>query len=266
MSSTLCPSVFHCRDILLNLNRVKEVLLLRELDTLAIKAKSDQRIMEQFIEQNEFYIIKCASKFTHRYITKSDDEWSIALLAFHQAVESYVPEKGSFFSFAELVIRRRLIDYGKGKEKFISEISVDPNIFDTEPEDEADDLAIKLAVADQISKDNTSDMKTEIEDLNIRFQSYGFSFFDLTKSSPKAGKTKKSCAKVINYILRNPVLTKELKETKLLPLKVIEKNVQVPRKIIERHRKYIIAAIEILSGEYPHLAEYMQYIREENDE
>ncbi len=238
---------------------------MRDLDALAIRAKSDQRAMEQFIEQNEFYIIKCASKFTHRYITKSDDEWSIALLAFHQAIESYVPEKGSFFSFAELVIRRRLIDYGKGKEKFTSEISVDPIIFDTEPDDDADDLEIKLAVADDISKDNRSDLKAEIEDVNIRFQSYGFSFFDLSKSSPKAGKTKRSCAKVINYILMNPVLIMELKETKLLPIKVIEKNVQVPRKILERHRKYIIAAIEILSGEYPHLAEYMRYIREEND-
>jgi RNA polymerase sigma factor len=44
---------------------------------------------------------------------------------------------------------------------------------------------------------------------------------------------------------------------------MIEKNTHVPRKILERHRKYIIAAIEILSGEYPYLADYLRYIREE---
>jgi RNA polymerase sigma factor len=44
---------------------------------------------------------------------------------------------------------------------------------------------------------------------------------------------------------------------------MIEKNTNVPRKILERHRKYIIAAIEILSGEYPYLADYLRYIREE---
>jgi RNA polymerase sigma factor len=46
---------------------------------------------------------------------------------------------------------------------------------------------------------------------------------------------------------------------------MIEKNSQVPRKILERHRKYIVAAIEILSGEYPYLAEYLRYIREEKE-
>jgi RNA polymerase sigma factor len=56
----------------------------------------------------------------------------------------------------------------------------------------------------------------------------------------------------------------ELRRSKQLPLKNIEKSAQVPRKILERHRKYIIAAIEILSGEYPNLAEYLRYIREEN--
>ena len=33
------------------------------------------------------------------------------------------------------------------------------------------------------------------------------------------------------------------------------------RKILDRHRRYIIAAAEILSGEYPVLAEYLGYIR-----
>ncbi len=57
--------------------------------------------------------------------------------------------------------------------------------------------------------------------------------------------------------------SKGFKNTKLLPVKILEKNTKVPRKIIERHRKYIIAAIVILSGEYLELAEYLRYIREE---
>jgi len=35
----------------------------------------------------------------------------------------------------------------------------------------------------------------------------------------------------------------------------------VPRKIIERHRKYIIAATEIVGGDYPHLSQYMSFIK-----
>ncbi len=48
-----------------------------------------------------------------------------------------------------------------------------------------------------------------------------------------------------------------------MPVTLIEKNSKVPRKILERHRKYIIAAAEIMTGDYPCLAGYMRYIREE---
>jgi RNA polymerase sigma factor len=61
------------------------------------------------------------------------------------------------------------------------------------------------------------------------------------------------------------MLLSELKSSKQLPLKIIENNCKIPRKILERHRKYIIAAIELLHGEYPNLAEYLRYIREVNE-
>lgn len=237
---------------------------MRELDSLVIKAKTDQQVLEKIIKQNEFYIIKCVSKVTHRYITKSDEEWSIALLAFTQAIDDYALEKGSFHSFADLVIRRRLIDDIKSRQKYNSEVLVDPIVFDTEPEEDGDDLAIRIAVAEQVATIHNSDLKFEIEEVNKTFSNYGFSFFELTECSPHANKTKKSCAKSINYLLQNPLLISELRSSKQLPLKIIEKNAIVPRKILERHRKYIIAAIEILSGEYPNLAEYLRYIREEN--
>ena len=45
----------------------------------------------------------------------------------------------------------------------------------------------------------------------------------------------------------------------------LAKKAGVHKKILERHRKYIIAAAEILNGEYPLLAEYMNYIRKALD-
>jgi RNA polymerase sigma factor len=48
-----------------------------------------------------------------------------------------------------------------------------------------------------------------------------------------------------------------------LPLNIIEKYTNVPRKLLERHRKYIIAALEIMSGDFPNLAGYMEYIHQE---
>ena len=236
---------------------------MRELDILAIRAKTDQSVLEELIRKNEFYILKHASKVTGRYITKGDDEWSIALVAYNEAVESYESGKGSFVSFAELVIRRRLIDYIRGQGKYQPEVSVDPILFDTEPEEEDEAPSLRIAVAEQVSRQEQGDLKQEIAAANGVFALYGFSFFDLTSCSPQAGKTKTACAKAVNYMLHNPMLIAELQHTKLLPMKIIEKNAKVPRKILDRHRKYIIAAIELLSGEYPNLEEYLKYIREE---
>ncbi len=236
---------------------------MKKLETLALEAKTDPSAFEVLVKQQESYILKCASKVCHRFITKNDDEWSIALLAFSEAVKSYEQSKGSFLSLAELVIHRRLIDYIKSQNKFTSEISIDPVLFDTEPEEDTEDLGLRVAVADQVSKQDTGDLKLEIEAANMIFSKYGFTFFDLTDCSPKSGKTKRACAKAVGYMLKHPLLITLLNSTRLLPLKEIEKNAKVPRKILERHRKYIIAAVEILSGDYPLLAQYLSYIREE---
>lgn len=237
---------------------------MRELDSIVMEAKNHPLLLENLIKQHEFYILKCASKISHRYITKSDDEWSISLLAFNEAVKSYELNKGSFISFADLVIRRRLIDYAKSQGKYSSEVFVDPIVFDTEPEEESDDIALRMAVADQVSKQDTGDLKLEIETVNAIFSEYGFTFFDLSDCSPHADKTRKACAKAVNFMLQNPTLFQDLQKTKLLSIKIIEKNAHIPRKILERHRKYIIAALEILTGDYPNLAEYLSFIRKEH--
>ena len=239
---------------------------MREVDALAYAAKTDSQARENLIQQNELYILKSASKTCHRYITKSDDEWSVSLMAFSQAIDDYELSKGSFLSFATLVIKRRLIDYVKAQNKYNSEISVDPILFDTDPEEDADDVPIRMAVAEQVSKQDNGDLKFEIQAATQVFLNYGFSFFDLSSCSPHAEKTKKACAKAVNYMLQNPLLLSDMRTNRQLPLKIIEKNVHVPRKILERHRKYIISAIEILSGGFPYLAEYMRYIKEEKDQ
>lgn len=234
-----------------------------ELDTKAVQAARDKQFMEEFIQQNEFFILKCVSSAAHRYVTKSDDEWSIALLAFSQAVAEYEISKGHFMSFAQMVIQRKLIDYMRTQTKYGTEISVNPSLFDCDSEEEDDDAAMKAAVAKTVKKQSGDSIKLEIEAVNQIFAGYGFSFFDLAACSPKAEKTKKSCAKAVAFIIRNSVYLGNMRKTKLLPIKEIEKNINIPRKILERHRKYLIAAAEIMTGDYPFLADYMRYVREE---
>ena len=46
--------------------------------------------------------------------------------------------------------------------------------------------------------------------------------------------------------------------SKMLPLSLIEKELGIKRKKFERHRKYIIAVLLIMSGDYPYLEEYVK--------
>ena len=48
---------------------------------------------EQLLRQNEFFILRTARIATGRSITKSDDEWSVALSAFWEAVKTHDPKK-----------------------------------------------------------------------------------------------------------------------------------------------------------------------------
>ena len=233
-----------------------------ELDILAMKAKDDEDTINELITQYENFILRCTSAAARKYISKIDDEWSIALAAFTEAIRSYSSEKGSFLNFAELVIRRRIIDYIRSKSRYSSEILVKPSLFESETEEEGD-YGMQSEIAKKVSTEDDNSLKMEIHLINEVFSGYGFSFMDLTECSPKAEKTKRSCAKAVVFIIKNPILISEMKIKRQLQLNLIERNTKVPRKLLERHRKYIIAAVEIMSGDYPHLAGYMRYISEE---
>ncbi len=57
------------------------------LNERAVRAATDNRIREELITEQEQTILRSACSATHRYITKSNDEWSIALCAFSKAID-----------------------------------------------------------------------------------------------------------------------------------------------------------------------------------
>jgi RNA polymerase sigma factor len=84
---------------------------------------------------------------------------------------------------------------------------------------------------------------------------------ELPEISPKAKKTRQACKIAISFMLESPLLIENMRRAKMLPIKIIEKNTRVPRKLIERHRKYIMTVVEILHDDYPYLREYFKDIR-----
>jgi len=234
---------------------------MRNIDINAMKAKDDKTYIEEFINEYESFILQTAHKTTGKYVTKSDDQWSVSLSAFNEAIKTYSYEKGGFLFFAEMVIKRRLYDYIKKQSQHFQEVTVNPHMFESDSDEE--DVALKQEVLNKIVIKPDDAAKLEIEAISAILNEYGFSFFHLVSVSPKAMKTKTACAKAIAFISQNTLLVNEMRNSKNLPIKVIENNLHLPRKIMERHRKYIIAGVEIMAGNYPILSEYLKFVREE---
>lgn len=240
------------------------------LEQEVIAAKTDEQALNSLVESHKPWILRCASEAAHRYITDSDDEWSVALLAFLAAVRGYDESKGSFRGFAGVVIRRRIVDYLRSEwRRNASETTVTPGAFDGElPEEESAD-GINLQVQSQVAADSmaaaqadlSARTREEIEEIQATLQRYGFSFFDLADCSPKAEKTKRQCAHAILTLMGNPMMLEQLRRGRMLPMKELSADSGVSRKILDRHRRYIIAAAEILHGDYPILSAYLDYIR-----
>lgn len=226
---------------------------------------------EHFIKTNKRFILASAYKAAGRFITDSCDEYSVALIAFEEAIRSYDPSKGNFYSFAGLVIKRRVYDFLNSEARHNSEIPVRTvGESDTEEEDsllpvelEVKKSEVSLSMASTETQPESTPIQDEIAAMQNILNAYGFSFFDLVECSPKAEKTKAACILAIGFLLDKPDLFLAMRADHKLPIKPIHKKTGLSRKILERHRKYIIAVTEILNGDFPQLAEYLKPIRKE---
>ena len=200
-----------------------------------------------------------------RYVSESDDAWSISLIAFSEVLDQYDPDKGNFEAYARMVIRRRLVDDLRRQRKFQSEIDVAPEAFAGSADPEEGQLNPVDRIVARNAMQPEPDLSEEIAEASRLLAAYGFSFWDLADCSPKAGKTRTACASAIRHVLRTPGMIQKMQSTRRLPIYALAAGSRVSLKVLARHRRYIIAAVEILTGDYPGLARYLKAIGKEED-
>ena len=122
----------------------------------------------------------------------------------------------------------------------------------------------KKIICDE-NKNYNIKLETEIVALSCALQSYGLTFMELSKCSPKTKKIKSDCYKVACYIASESLLMDEIKTTKSIPREIIKKNTGVPQKIIVNYRKYIMLIVELLNGDYPCLLEFLNCFSQEGE-
>ncbi len=226
-------------------------------DTLMSSQNGDTLAREELIRSHKAFIAKVSSKICSRYLTwDNDDELSIALLAFNEAIDTFDPHGGaSFYSFVQMVIRRRLVDYFR-KEGKHQHLSLSP----LNPDDEELSRYDLDASQDLFQENENQNVFAEVVENYVRvLVAYKVTLDDLVKVSPKHKDSKQTLIRAALALKNNPHLMEHLKTHKLLPIKELELLTGLKRKVLEKGRKYLIALVLILSEpEFYPLKTFMQ--------
>jgi len=232
---------------------------------MALEAQAGNDLMRETLLKNYTpFILNVASSACNRYLKMGeDDEASIGLLAFNEAIDKYSPDKGAkFLTFAEVVIKRRLTDFFRKESRFTSKV-IPFNIYQGDDEKGNNSLEVEHANhAFQIEQE-AMDKKQEIIQFSQALSKFNISLTELVKISPKHIDARQRAYKVAQLIVSKKELVQYFWEKKSLPLKLIENEVEVSRKTLERQRKYIIALILVLQGNFDHIQSYIKDLGKE---
>ena len=230
------------------------------VDSRALLAKDDPQAFEDLIVDYRPYILSCASRVCLRRIDPdNDEEYSTALLAFYEAVRQYDSARGSFLSFARSVIRTRLIDGFRSAGRRPPVQSIDEENEDEEGYHRDPTAAASVDAFERETQ--TSERREEIGRFSAELAVWNLTFRDLADASPKASKTKTACGLLVREMLLDAVLQESFRKSRQLPLAILCDRAGIPRKIADRHRRYIVSAVLVLTGEYPYMAEHLRWMR-----
>lgn len=175
-------------------------------------AKEDIRAADDLIRAYLPFIKAETAKFLKRPpIEGQDDELSIAMMAFHEAIGGYSRTRGSFLKYAAMLIRSRLVDYSRREQRHSRVISLDAPIGEEDTtlgETLADDRDPHEETA---SRDAT---RAEIEELTRQMKEFGVSLSDVADNCPKQQRTLDACRRALEYAKGKPELLDDLLNTK----------------------------------------------------
>ncbi|HHX50453.1 MAG TPA: RNA polymerase sigma-I factor [Clostridia bacterium] len=232
-----------------------------DFDQLLIRAQSgDVQVREDLLNRFSPFVLKTCSQVSGRYISREDDEFSLSLLAFNQAIDQYDRTRGSsFLSFAELLIRRRLIDYFRKEGKHKKTLPFSSLVRDDLDEDSIvlEKITSEEAINHYLEGEEIRERQEEINSFVEALGSFGIALEEIVQICPKHRDARERALEVAKIIIDHAEMKKHVLEKKELPLKDLESLVQVSRKTLERQRKYILALVVALSGQYPYLKSYL---------
>lgn len=229
-------------------------------DIVLLIQKGDLELRNDLLKRYKPFIKKSVSSVCRRYIRETDDEFSIGLIAFNDAIDKFSPDKGSaLLAFADTMIRRRVIDYIRSQSKKINELSLEIQQI-TDDEYIQNPLDVEKSIENHQKQLDSKNLKDEIVQYTQLLQTFHISFDQLVMHTPKHKDARNNAIKIAETVADDPLMMQYVMDRKKIPIKILEDKVNVSRKTIERHRIYIIAMVLILAGDYLFLKGYLKEV------
>lgn len=214
------------------------------------EAKTDPEAADRLIGQYMGFIRSETVKFTHAAPEDGhEDELSIAMLAFYEAVLGYEKGRGAFLPYAARAIRSRLIDHYRSEKRHRNVISLHApqgaeegggELLDTIPDttDHADAYETRAA------------SQREIREFSEKLAQFGLTFSGVADNCPRQERTLAACRRVLDFARSQPELLKRVEDTGKLPMNELASGSGTDKKTMERHRKYLVAVLLAFTNGY----------------
>ena len=231
------------------------------MDALSEKieaAKNDNEALERLISNYMPFIIKTVNNAGNLGI-EYDDRLSFAMLTFLNCVRQYDSRKGNFITFTSACIHNRLIDESRKQQRYSGNvIPLFPDADDRNMES-AEEKASVDAYNQERERESLS---YEILAFSEQLGDFSISFKELPRIFPKQERSRKQCIQLGRFVAGNKEMRENLFKYNRLAQSALAKQFGLSEKTIEKHRKYIVAIVILLTGDYPLIRAFLPHYNE----
>lgn len=178
---------------------------------------------------------------------ENDEELSVGLLGFNEAIERYDNEKGHFLSYAKLVISSRIKNYLKSENKHTHSSL-----------EELTEMGVEFKDENFEQEEDNSLLVEQIEMLKTEINSFGFTLEDLVEEAPKQQATRENAINLSKQICKEEEFVSFMYLKRRLPIKKIVLRFGVTEKVVKRSKKFIIAVVIIIDKNFSALKNWIR--------
>ncbi len=237
------------------------------MDKVTAAQRGEQGARNELLRDYRSFILHAAAQSARRKIDpRNDDEFSVALEAFNEAIDGFNSRSGAaFLSYARMVIRRRLIDHFRreNRHRHLSlDVAAAPSGAQDDWDDDGDTTSAWETRAAAVKHDIETEARErsrEIADFKAEIGRYGLTIDDLIEGSPTHEARYSRLYQVAEILAGSTDLWATLVKTRRLPVSDLAKAAGLHRKSIRRGRQFVIAlAVLLKNPEYELLRTFIK--------